>query len=139
MSAVGMLAPFFESLFVAIFRGLQNRQQDTTLLPLSNERKQALQDEYWNPRIVFRKGVRREDLALGIQQITDEIGLSEFLPQDYKKTLIALFTYRNKMFHLGLEWPKDERKKFSDMISQQNYPCEWFDSSTSGGDPWIFI
>ena len=50
----------------------------------------------------------------------------------------ALFTYRNRMFHHGFEWPMNERKKFDEMIREEGWPPEWFRKSESGGEPWIF-
>jgi hypothetical protein len=50
-------------------------------------------------------------------------------------TLLALFAYRNRMFHHGLEWPMDERRQFTDRMKA--WPAGWFSVAESGGDPWI--
>ena len=60
----------------------------------------------------------------------------KYLPADLKITLNALFTYRNRMLHHGLEWPSNVRIAFGNFI--KGFPSTWFSSSTSGGDPWIF-
>ena len=136
MSAVGMLAPFVESLFVAVFKGLRaNQQQDDVAL---NARAAALHDDYWDPHYVLGRGGRRNDIVDGIKQLSDSTGLTAFLPESLMRTLSALFTYRNKMFHQGFEWPLDERNKFEKTIRQKQWPSDWFTQSTSGGEPWIF-
>ena len=136
MSAVGMLAPFIESLFVAIFKGLRADQQRKGTD--SNPRTVALDDHFWDPHNVFDQGGHRRNIVQGIVQLSDSIGLSEFLPDDLEGTLSALFAYRNKMFHHGLEWPLDERQKFEQSIQQNNWPSNWFMKSLTGGDPWVF-
>lgn len=117
MSAVGMLAPFVESLFVAVFNGLR---EDPDGLPISLR--------------TLGKG------AVGgiIMRHSASIGLKRFLPDGYEKTLSALFAYRNKMFHNGFEWPMEERHKFSEQIRKRGWPRGWFKKSTSGDQPWIF-
>lgn len=51
--------------------------------------------------------------------------------------LDALFKYRNKMFHNGFEWPKDERAKFERLIVTSGWPSDWFSRSTSNHETWI--
>ena len=135
MSAVGMLAPFMESLFVAVFKGLQTKQQEGNLD--SNVRTVALADHFWDPHHVFDRSGHRVNIAQGILQLSDSIGLREFLPDDLDRTLSALFAYRNKMFHHGFEWPLGERQSFERTIQQKKWPQSWFAKSMSGGDPWI--
>lgn len=116
MSAVGMLAPFVESLFVAVFNGLREDPD--------------------GPPISLRK--LRKGTVGGIIQHSTSIGVKPFLPDGYEKTLSALFAYRNKMFHNGFEWPMEERHKFSEQIRKRGWPRGWFKKSTSGDQPWIF-
>ena len=137
MSAVGMLAPFVESLFDWIFTGLREIQNQD-LEQAANDRTLCSQNEFWDPRLVFHRKGRSKDIAQGVQQLADSIGLREYLPDDYGKTLSALFSYRNKIFHNGLEWPMEERENFEKLIQEKAWPLEWFPKSTSGGDPWIF-
>lgn len=138
MAALGMLAPFVESLFAKIFRGLRDHATASVLPPAKNPRMRALQDEYWDPHYYFGRSGKREDIVEGITQLASSIGLANFLPQDYKTTLTALFAYRNKMFHFGLEWPTDERAKFETRISKARWNADWFTKSTYGGKAWIF-
>jgi hypothetical protein len=46
--------------------------------------------------------------------------------------------YRNKMFHCGLEWPIEERRKFYNRIKNERWPENWLSFSKSGDEPWIF-
>ena len=107
MSAVGMLAPFIESLFVALFEALRKTEEPDSL---ADPRRQAFQNLFWNPQLVIKQGEVRNDLVRGIQELAKFVGLEAFLPKGYDKTLTALFAYRNNMFHNGFEWPQDKRK-----------------------------
>ena len=136
MSAVGMLAPFVESLFVAIFNGLRANRRPIDAA--SDARAAALHDDFWNPHYVFEGGRRRRDVVKGIGQLSESTGLAAYLPDSLSKTLSALFEYRNKMFHNGFEWPMVEREKFGNAIRRNRWPSEWFTQSTTDGKPWIF-
>ena len=136
MSTVGMLAPFVESLFVAIFKGLRANRRPVDAA--SDARAAALHDDFWNPHYVFEGGRRRRDVVKGIGQLSESTGLAAYLPDSLSKTLSALFEYRNKMFHNGFEWPMIEREKFGNAIRRNEWPSEWFTQSTTDGKPWIF-
>ena len=137
MSAVGMLAPFVESLFDCVFKNLRESHAQGSEQPI-NDRTLYSQNEFWNPRLVFNSKGQNIDIANGIQQLADSIGLGEYLPDNYGNTLSALFSYRNKMFHNGFEWPMEERRKFENLIQERAWPQKWFEKSTSDGEPWIF-
>lgn len=137
MAAVGMLAPFVESLFVAIFAGLHKRGGKCGAT-VTDERSEAAETEFWDPHFVLGRGGRRVDLVAGIKQLSASVGLSSYLPAGYEQSLTALFAYRNKMFHHGFEWPLDERLKFEERIRTEGWPTIWFSKSTSGDHPWIF-
>ena len=138
MAAVGMLAPFVESLFVSIFSGLREYKQSNNGASRDDPRIAASQNEFWDPHFVFDQGGRRRDLVDGIEQLARTTGLLEYLPSGYDRVLLALFAYRNKMFHLGFEWPMEERIKFGDRVRSGEWPAEWFQKSTTGDEPWIF-
>lgn len=135
MSAVGMLAPFVESLFVAFFTALR---AERAAEGQGDPRAKAMQDQYWNAQLVFRQGEMKPDLVAGIAQLSTSIGLQSFLPEGYEKTFAALFGYRNNMFHNGFEWPMEARLKFGKRIATDKWPEAWFSKSTSGDEPWIF-
>ena len=138
MAAVGMLAPFIESLFVSIFSGLREYEQSDNVASRNDPRIAASQNEFWDPHFVFDPGRRRRDLVAGIEQLARTIGLSGYLPSGYVKMLSALFTYRHKMFHLGFEWPMEERIKFDKRVQSGDWPAEWFRKATRDDEPWIF-
>lgn len=134
MSAVGMLAPFIESLFVAIFEGLRKRRGSDA----GDTRRQRADDQFWNPQIVFRSEGPRDDLVAGIDQLAESCGLKPYLPDDYRKTLSALFAYRNNMLHNGFEWPAETIGKFSSRIASEKWPNAWFTSADRDGKPWLY-
>lgn len=138
MSAVGMIAPFLESLFVVIFRGLRERVPLGTATGCNSVRSKAADENFWNPHLVFGDGKSRTDIVAGIDQLSDSIGLTANLPAGYLKTLRALFAYRNKMFHNGFEWPVGERRAFEKLMIDEKWPGGWFAKSEHGSDPWIF-
>jgi hypothetical protein len=74
----------------------------------------------------------------GIVELADAIGLAADLPAELRKTLAALFGYRNKMFHLGFEWPESQLAAFERRIESDGWPGDWFDRATSAGKPWVF-
>ena len=136
MAAVGMLAPFVEALFVAVFQHF--KEEGTTEPSSEDRRRQATEHYFWDPHLVHKQGKPQEDLVKGISQLAGSIGLEQFLPKDYRKTLQALFLYRNKMFHNGLEWPEEERSNFRNMSQNNNWPAEWFSETTRNEAPWLF-
>lgn len=134
MSAVGMLAPFIESLFVAIFEGLRERDSEEQ----KDTRRQHAEDQIWNPQIVFRKDGAKSDLVAGIDQLAETCGLKCYLPPVYHTTLTALFAYRNNMLHNGFEWPPEATKKFGQRIASEKWPKNWFSSTEKGSEPWLY-
>jgi len=138
MSALGMLAPLLESVLVSIFTGLKKRDEIHSSASKIDERRSFSNSDYWNPHFEFQRNGRRRDLVKGTIQLSISTGLREFLPDDLEKVLSAIFSYRNKMFHFGFEWPKEERRKFAERIKNEKWPGDWFIKSTSDGDPWIF-
>ena len=107
MAAVGMLAPLAESVFRNAFQ-------------------------------CIGEDLPRHDLARNIIEVIsgESHGLAEYMPENLKPTLEALFQYRNKMFHNGLEWPPQERRAFTNNVSE--WPDGWFGSATVDVEPWMF-
>ena len=138
MAAVGMLAPFVESLFVSIFHVLRKYEKNNSESSRDDPRIAASDNEFWDPHFAFDKRGRRRDLVDGIGQLARSTGLSEFLPSGYDKMLTALFAYRHRMFHLGFEWPEEERIRFDRRVQSGELPAEWFRKATRGDRPWIF-
>lgn len=136
MAAVGMLAPFIESLFSGLF--IEIRTLKTGEVSESDPRSISVEDQYWDPHIYYGKTGAREDLVAGIVQLSKSTGLQPYLPDGLSRTLGALFGYRNNMFHNGFEWPAETRKKFAERILAEKWPEEWFRKAETGGQPWIF-
>lgn len=113
MSAVGMLAPFIESLIVSVFRGLRERFDANETQVTETVRGPSSAAKFWDPRLV-RDGEKwqKAGLTRGTKQVSDAIGLSPFLPEGFAAMHAALTAYRNSMFHNGFEWPLDERNRF---------------------------
>lgn len=138
MAAVGMIAPFIESLFYHAFRGIEHAMTKTHQLPFQHERWQRPAEDQWDCRYVWKNGRRNRDLVRGVMQLADAIGLSPHLPTQIEHTMSALFEYRNKMFHFGFEWPMEERRRFDRRLRESQWPADWFSKSTAAGDPWVF-
>ena len=135
MSAVDMLAPFIESLFVAIFEAIRKAEETSDE---ADPRRNGVRDLYWNPHLVIRKGEISNDLIRGIQELAAFAGLEKFLPVGYARSLMALFSYRNNMFHNGFEWPLDKMEKFKSRMQNKHWPEAWFHHSSKNKVPWIF-
>lgn len=137
MAAVGMLAPFLESIFYQSFYGIKDNFFSTNSHPSDHARWEKATIDTWDCHFVWNKNSRRKNLVEGILQLSNSIGLRDFLPNDLDILLKVLFSYRNKMFHFGFEWPPDERKRFWKRVKNENWPSNWLDAATSGGEPWI--
>jgi hypothetical protein len=138
MAAVGMLAPFIESLFCQGFQAIRRHYYPASPPNSSHERWKAAGDAPWDCHLVVNGTRSRVNLVKGIMQLADATDLSKRLPSDLEKALTALFTYRNKMFHNGFEWPLAERLRFDRAMEEAGWPENWFTKSTSGNEPWIF-
>ena len=137
MAAVGMLAPFVESVFHQGLQGVGDRLTDLGQVPSKPERfADAPEKKRWDCHYVWSDGKATKDVVEGILQLTDATGLSPYLPASLKTMLTALFRYRNKMFHNGFEWPDRQREAFAQAASK--WPQEWFTKSTRGDSVWIF-
>jgi hypothetical protein len=138
MAAVGMLAPFVESLFNQAFFGIGERLQRNggTFRKHPHPRWNMDPKKQWDCRFVANP--TRKNLIEGIFELAELTKLAPHLPANLRKTLDALFGYRNKMFHHGFEWPEEERAKFEKRIAADGWPPEWFDKAESDHKPWIF-
>ena len=138
MAAVGMIAPFVESVFYQAFQNI-GREMAKDISPPSNHArwKQSVEDQ-WDCNFVWTGGHRRKDLVKGIMQLVDAVDMTRYMPNDLEPTLSALFEYRNKMFHHGFEWPLEERRRFNKRLNESGWPPDWFSKATSDGKPWVF-
>ncbi len=139
-AAVGALAPFFEGFFVRECQWLRSLhlRGDISLSENSNERwKGFVKDEFWNPRMVFNDGKYRKELASGLLQIIDALAIRNRFPEKLPEIIGPLFYFRNKVFHNGYEWPIEQRTAFVKAIRERKWD-DYFDRSTSGGEPKMF-
>ena len=138
MSAVGMLVPMIESLLTTTFAAIRDLTDPAVPVAPSGARAAHVGDpRFWDPHYFYSQGRHSKDIARGAVQLAGSTGLLPLLPPDFATVADALFTYRNRMFHHGFEWPKPERAKFEALIVQKGWPSDWFSRSTSGGEPWI--
>lgn len=137
MAAVGMLAPFIESLFVHAYRGIHDHEHVRTAIAGSHQRWRMAVEAQWDPHFASPKRVHLVD---GILELAEATGLAPHMPHDLRLTLSALFGYRNKMFHYGFEWPPEQRAGFASRIVNEKWPANWFEKATRGPpqEPWIF-
>lgn len=144
MAAVGVIAPLVESIFDWTFRNIREQvvEMNSSLSGYSgvsgHPRWQGPSKYEWDYHYVLENGKARRDVVEGICQLAEALDITAHLPRNIKPILFALFRYRNKMFHCGLEWPPRERDKFADQIQQSNWPAKWFDRAETDGEPWIF-
>ena len=138
MSAIGMLAPFIESIFYQAFYGIRESFYKERELSITHPRWDHGDNDKWDCHYVWSKNTRRKDIVKGIIQLSEATGLLKHLPEDLEIMLTVLFSYRNKMFHCGFEWPIEERKKFSTRIKKEKWPANWFNFATSDNEPWVF-
>lgn len=138
MAAVGMLAPFVESIFYHAFQGIRQQTQSGLGAISSHDRWQQPTEDQWDCHFVWKRGKRSGNLVEGILQLSEATGLHTYLPATLRHTLQALFEYRNKMFHCGFEWPVHERAGFQRRIAESGWPTDWFATATHGGKPWVF-
>ena len=138
MAAVGMLAPFVESMFASIFTGIREVRKGSRDDMEQGYRAVAGENRFWNLHVAYPRDGEKRGLVAGIIQLSQVTRLAEYLPKDYERALGALMAYRNEMFHSGFEWPKNKRKKFKRRIKNEQWPEEWFRKSMDDDKPWIF-
>jgi hypothetical protein len=135
LAAVGMLAPLIESILVQSFAGIKAKLSG--VITVQAPRSNGPDHEIWNCRRYINKRRWQNDIVRGTLQLADAIGMTAMLPKSMPQTLAALVAYRNKNFHLGFEWPIEERAGFQTRIESEGWG-DWFKASTSAGKPWIF-
>ena len=139
MAAVGILAPFVESMFYSAFYRVREAFFSMDGAHAQHPRWELSAKGQWDCHFVYDKdGNRKKNLVGGILELAEAVGLAPHLPHDLKPTLEALFEYRNKMFHFGMEWPVSERSKFEKRIVGASWPPDWFGKETLSGDPALF-
>jgi hypothetical protein len=139
MAALGMLAPFYESMFFQAFQGIRQEYFGMDVVPIGHTRSGITKaDEFWDCHLFYNAkiGKKERKLVSGIEQLADAAGLKAHLPPALHNMLEALFSYRNKMFHGGFEWPLKECANFTKRIEDEGWQ-DWFSLASHGDDPFI--
>jgi hypothetical protein len=138
MAALGMIVPMYESMFRHSFHGIAEAFRKAGASLHAHRRDGMRKVDFWDCRFVYsetRKDKWEKDVVAGIMELADAIGLT--LPDGLEGLLEALFDYRNRMFHCGFEWPKDECLKFAKEIEARKWEG-WFERWERGDEPWMF-
>ena len=138
LAAIGMLAPFIETVFSQVFESVKQKYEGKTLPTPDHPRWKAEEAKRWNCRWYYskKKGGIENDVTQGILELARVTGLLPYLPTELRPILKALFGYRNNMLHNGFEWPLDTRNKFHKRTTEE-WPKEWFSWARSGDAPWV--
>jgi hypothetical protein len=138
MSALGMLAPLYESLFSQAFYGIRHEFIGLLRIDDSIRRVGITDKDFWECRTyIDREKDRKQNVFLGTRQLAKAIGLSTFLPESLWNVFDALISYRNMMFHNGFEWPEERCEAFAKRIHEGGWDA-WFSSATVDARPWMF-
>jgi len=113
MVAASLLAPFIEGVLHRAVRSIEHLKKTSIV------------------------GSRRRSTWQDTKQYIVEVGLKPHMPDDFERVVDALFLYRNKVLHCGLEWPPDDRNAFNGRRNE--WPVEWFSMVTSNDVPVIFL
>lgn len=135
ISALVMIAPFVEALFSQFYTALE-KQPGAKALIGDHDRWQSDDERKWNCRFVVRNKRYYKGVVEGMAQVADMVGLMPYLSKDLFERLTALFAYRNKVFHHGIEWPMEERLAFQQRVA--GWPEHWFAKAESDHKPWIY-
>lgn len=137
MAALGMLAPMFESMFYQRFQGIRRHYYESTaVIPSNSSRPDNDPKVFWDCHKCYDSRTKRvkQSMVDGTIQLAEVIDLKKHLPDGLTKTIEALFTYRNFMFHDGFEWPTARCKAFDKRIEEGGWQS-WFLKSTRGDAP----
>jgi len=139
LSAMGVIVPMIETVFSQSFQSLGAKYAVTGLTPPDHQRWRRAEGhaEAWNCQWHFGRRDPRLDITAGIPQLSDAAGLAPFLPADALDWIVALLTFRNRMFHGGLEWSIGQRNQFEKLIEQRKWD-RYFVAALSNDRPWIF-
>jgi hypothetical protein len=138
MAALGMIAPLYESMFFQAFKAIGEVFRKAGASLPAHRRDGMRKVDFWDCHFVYsetRKDKSQRDVVAGIMELASAVGLT--LPDGIERLLEGLFDYRNRMFHCGLEWPKEECLKFAKQIETRKWDG-WFEWSKHGDEPWIF-
>lgn len=140
MAAIGMIVPMLESIYAQSFHSLGDMYAAKGMVPPAHPRwhRAGAHRHRWNCQVYFdRDGEPRQDIIRGIRQISAASGLAAYISAETSNWIDAMLTYRNKMFHGGLEWSLAQRDQFEQQITQRHWEG-FFRSARTDNRPWIF-
>lgn len=136
-AAVGLLAPFLEALYVAIFQNFRSEVERAVQAFPEHDRSRAPESKLCDPNYFFKQNPKpKRSIVRGTIQLAELIELEQFFPSDYRNTLDALFSYRNKMLHCGFVWPEKERENFKQKFGN-SWPEDWFECMDRGDESYV--
>lgn len=138
LSAVGMIVPTIETIFAQAFHALGEKYVAKGIAPPDHKRWRRAKEnpERWNVQWYFGKNDGRVDIVSGLPQLCDATGVSAHLGPDDLDWIVALLSYRNRMFHGGFEWSIPQRQTFVALIAERGWD-QYFVWSTTNDQPWI--
>ena len=140
MSTIGMIAPTLESVLYEIFNKIGQKFKNP-ILSESSSRLKLDENKRFDCHLIYSEKSKKgfiTSLTKGIIELSQDTGLQSYLPSDFPCIVDAIFSYRNKIFHNGLEWPESERINFQKKIDNSNWPVNWFSKAQSDDTPWFF-
>lgn len=138
LSAVGMIVPTIETIFAQAFHALGEKYVAKNMAPPDHKRWRRAKEhpDRWNVQRYFGKDENRVDIVSGLPQLCEATGVSIHLGPDDLDWIVALLSYRNRMFHGGLEWSSQQRQMFVALIEARGWD-QYFVWSTTNDRPWI--
>lgn len=131
-SAIAVIAPFLEGLFRYEIAALHDNGYR-----INPEYPRANQDKFWEIEFALNeKGKMKKNIAMGIYQILEALGLLSFFPVDFKVMLSIIFKYRNYTLHNGFEAKMEQRNTFKNDVEQLRCSA-YFSWVTTDGRPWL--
>lgn len=139
LSAIGMIVPMMESVFSQSFQSLGALHDAKAMQPPEHRRwkRAGAHEKRWNCQWYFGQAGARNDIICGIPQLSEATGLSPYLHDDVMDWIVAMLTYRNRMFHGGFEWSLEQRDQFERLIDARKWD-KYFQSARTNDRPWIF-
>lgn len=138
LSAIGMIVPMIETIFAQMFEALGEKYATRGMAPPDHKRWRLAGEhpDRWNVQCHFGAKKVRTDVTSGLKQLCDAAGVLPFLGPNDPDWMVALFHYRNQMFHGGFEWSIPQRQAFSKLIVVRKWD-RYFTWSKSRDEPWI--
>lgn len=133
VATTAMLASFIEPMFKQAFRGIRDWLEREDRMPsLTHRRWRMKASHQWNCKYVSGNEKPNRNIAAGIVELAEAVGLAPDLPSNLGPTLDVLFRYRNNVLHDGFEWPPKTCSTFSVDIVGKQWPNEWFGTWKEG-------